>query len=786
MTYEIGFVLVLLLLALVFFVSEKLRMDLVALMVLAILAVSGMVTVDQALAGFSNPAVVTVWAMFILSAGLSATGVADLLGQKMLSIAGETEPRIILTVMLVTGMMSAFMNNVGVASLMLPVVMDIARRTGVSPSRLLMPMAYASLLGGLTTLIGTPPNLVASTALEQAGFEPFGLFAFAPVGIPSLILGSLFIAYLGRHLLPKGEPKLYGESRRTAGSMLRFDYEMESKKFQLTVGDNSPVVGDNLEKLGLGAVLGLSVYAVKRGGAVISDVDGTFVLQAGDVLLIHGSIDEFRYFMEWRAFELARGAEISELLDLQKVAYLRLFIAATSNLCGQSVQESEFSSRFSGYILSHQRGEDIARDGIGKKVLQAGDCLLVETKEEEVDAYRRSACFDRVIRIEGKALQQVYAPDQTLFELQIPEWSHFAGRKISQTRVSEVLGIRVVGIARRSGSNFHPVGDDVFQVGDKLLVQGSRETERLLNGLQNLQPSEGHEPGVVSGEELGLLEMTLSPQSQLAGKVIKDMNFRRRYGLQIQAIWRKGEVLSSHLWQESLELGDAILLSGPRDRMQDIAEDDDFLVLSQPLSETDSGKTGTKAAVSLLIMLGVVVLVMLNVLPIAVAAISGVVVMVATRCLNMDQAYRAIEWQSVFLIACMIPMGTAMQTSGAAQWVAEGVAQVASPFGPWGIVIGLYLLTSLATTIVPTTALVLIMAPIAIGAAAEFDVPPQMIMMAVAMAASASFTSPISHPANVMVMGPGGYRFVDYVKMGVLLAIVVMITSLLMIASLSW
>ena len=185
-------------------------------------------------------------------------------------------------------------------------------------------------------------------------------------------------------------------------------------------------------------------------------------------------------------------------------------------------------------------------------------------------------------------------------------------------------------------------------------------------------------------------------------------------------------------------------------------------------------------------MLGVVGLVLFGVLPIAVAAIAGVVVMVAMRCLHMDEAYRAIEWQSVFLIACMIPMGTAMQESGAAQWIADGVVYAAEPFGAWGMVIGLYLLTSVATTIVPTTALVLIMAPIAMGAAARFNLPPHMIMMAIAMAASASFTSPISHPANVMVMGPGGYRFIDYVKMGVLLAIIVMVTVLPMIALQKW
>ena len=788
MTYEIGFVLALLSVALVLFVSEKLRMDLVALLVLAVLAISGVVTMDQALEGFSNPAVITVWAMFILSAGLSKTGVADVIGRQVMRIAGEGEVRIIFTIMIATGVLSAFMNNVGVAALMLPVVMDIARRTGVSPSRLLMPMAYASLLGGLTTMIGTPPNLVASSALEQAGYEPFSLFDFSPVGVPALIVGSLFVAVIGRHLLPKDVPAHYQESLQTAGSMLRFDYEMEKHEFQLMVRDDSPLIGGTLEKMGLGAVLGLNVYAVQRGRQTLADVDGAFVVQGGDMLFIHGSIEEFRYFLKWRAFEMARGAEISELLALQKIAFLDLSVGSDSKLGGMTVAEIGFASRFSGYILSILRGPEVIREGIASQVIQPGDCLRVETREEDIPGYHDSGCFCEVEELHGEALSHLYEEDQTLFELEIPEWSHFAGRRISETNIGEVLHIRIVGIARKSGENYFPVGDDVFLSGDKLLVQGSEETEDLLNGLQSLEPSENNELGTLTGNDVGVSEVTLSPQSALAGKVIKDLNFRRRYGLQIQAIWRKGKVLNVGLWRERLELGDAILLSGSRERLSELSEDEDFLVLTTQQSEI--GKVGVKskgkAVVAACVMLGVVALVLLGVLPIAVAAITGVVVMVVARCLNMDEAYRAIEWQSVFLIACMIPMGTAMQESGTAQWIAQGVAYVAEPFGAWGMIIGLYILTSLATTIVPTTALVLIVAPIAMGAAARFDLPPQMIMMAVAMAASASFTSPISHPANVMVMGPGGYRFIDYLKMGVLLAILVMFTVLPMIAFLQW
>jgi di/tricarboxylate transporter len=182
-------------------VTEKLRADLVALLVLCLLGITGLVTPVQALEGFSNPAVVTIWTMFILSAGIAATGVADFIGERMLSISGNRESRVILVILLISRALSAFMNNIGVAAMMLPVTMDIARRTGLSPARLRMPMAFASLLGGLTTLVGTSLNLVAAGTLKQAGLESFGLFTFTPIGVPALIVGALCVAFVGRHFL---------------------------------------------------------------------------------------------------------------------------------------------------------------------------------------------------------------------------------------------------------------------------------------------------------------------------------------------------------------------------------------------------------------------------------------------------------------------------------------------------------------------------------------------------------------------------------------------------------
>ncbi|MCP5537585.1 MAG: SLC13 family permease [Akkermansiaceae bacterium] len=786
MNYEIGFVLALLLVSLVLFVSDKLRMDLVALLVLAVLAVAGLVSMEQALEGFSNPAVVTVWAMFILSAGLSATGVADVIGRQVFRMAGDTEPRIILTIMLATGVMSAFMNNIGVAALMLPVVMDIARRTGISPARLLMPMAYASLLGGLTTMIGTPPNLVAATALQQAGHEPFGLFSFTPVGLPALIAGSLFVAFLGRHLLPKEVPHKFRGKMVEAGPRLQFDYQIENRLFRLRVRPHSPLVGRTLADSRLGAVLGLNVYAVKRGETMHSDVDGGFIIDGGDILFLQGSIEEFRDFLQWQALEMASGREITELLAIQHVVFLDVALGDSSDLIGKRVGETQFSTRFCGHILAVIRGDRVTREGIAAIELSAGDRLLVETKNDNLNRYEQKGGFSSAEVLGPDRIGEVYPESETLFELSIPGQSHLTGMKISESGLGDVLQLRVVGIARKSGSSYFPTGDDRFETGDRLLVHGTRETAEWLQALQSLEVSEEDVLDPLERNEVGHTEITLSPQSRLVGQTVKALNFRKRYGLQILAIWRGGKAMTGYLWKTKLAFGDALLLSGPRERIEELTTDPDFLVLTRTADDVVAVKSRPKAIVASVVMLAVVVLVLGGVLPIAVAAIAGVVVMVGARCLSMDEAYRSIEWQSVFLIACMIPLGTAMQETGAAQWIAEGVATVAEPFGAWGIIMGLYLVTAAATTIVPTTALVLIMAPIAMDAAGRFGVPPHMIIMAVAMAASASFTSPISHPANVLVMGPGGYRFIDYVKMGIMLALVVMLTVLPMIAVLDW
>ena len=227
MTLEIGLVLAILAGSLALFVSEKVRMDVIALIVMSTLVVTGLVAPEDAVAGFANGAVVAVWAMFILSDGLTRTGIANVIGRTVLKYSGTSQGSMTVVIMLTGGILSAFMNNIGVAALMLPVVIEIARRTKIPASKLLMPLAYGCLLGGLTTMIGTPPNLLISGALQEAGETPFGLFHFTPIGGSVLLAGTLFIALAGRHLLPSIKPE--EETQRRSQRNLRTQYALHSR-----------------------------------------------------------------------------------------------------------------------------------------------------------------------------------------------------------------------------------------------------------------------------------------------------------------------------------------------------------------------------------------------------------------------------------------------------------------------------------------------------------------------------------------------------------------------------
>ena len=777
MTPEIATVLGILAISLILFISEVIRMDLVALLVLGALALTGLVTPNDALAGFSNSAVVTVWAMFILSEGLTRTGIADVIGRQVMRVAGTREFSIIVVIMITGAVLSAFMNNIGVAALMLPVVIDIARRTRIPPSRLLMPLAYSTLLGGLMTLIGTPPNLLISESLSQYGYEPFQLFDFTPLGGGVMIVGVLFIALFGRFLLPKTQTK---QDKHVSQRSLRSQYKLHERTFLLRVPARSVLVGRTLAESRIGSSTDLIILSLIRGGRSETFPGRQTILRGGDGILVQGRVDQFRELRRWSDLVIEREAPVLKSMVSSKVGYASVTINDGSPVVSELIRHAAFRTRFDVAVVGLMRNGGFRLTSLAYVPLKVGDQVLVQGEIDAINELEKYSDFADVEIFTPEQLAGQYHADERMFVVRVPKESELAGFTLRKSRLADVFDFRVLAVFREGQLKVMPRGDEVLDGGDLLLIEGQPGDLDVLRGLQelNIDTSIPQSLGAFDSERLTLMDATLDPRTRLAGRTAGELNFRERYGIELAAIWREGEPVGSDLANERLQIGDALLLLGPRDRLKLLASDSDFLVLT-PLGQQPPDTR--RAPLAALIMLAVVVTVMLGKAPIAIAAVIGGTVMVLVGCLSMEQAYRAIDWRAIFLIAGMLPLGTAMQSTGAAEFLADQVVLLLGDAGPWPVIMGLYILTAMATMIIPTAALVVLMAPIVLSAMADLGLAPETAMMAVAMAASASFTSPISHPANILVMGPGGYRFVDYLKVGVPLTIVVFITVMVLL-----
>jgi di/tricarboxylate transporter len=784
MTPEIAVVLGTIVVAIVLFITERLPMELVALLVLVGLAVSGLLTPAEALSWFSNPAVVTVWAVFILSGGMARTGVAGLLGRQVLRLSGHRagssdtggEVRLLVVIMLTAGIMSAFMNNVGVAALLLPVVMDIARRTGRPPSRLLMPLAFGSLLGGLNTLIGTPPNILISDALRDYGLRSFQLFDYTPVGLPITLAGVAFMVLVGRHLLPSRDP-VKEELPNSNARNLREFYGLQERLFLLRLPADSPLAGRTLAQSRLGAILGLNVVAILRNRRTQLAPKPDTLLHAGDRLLVQGRLEPLADLARDHLLLEEGALEVDRLVSSEMgIAEIRLSPECT--LVGQTLLQSGFRRRFGVNVLALRRGETIRRVDVRDLPLQAGDTLLVQGPRAALESLHSQPGFEFVRPASDADVAAVYHLHERLVALHVPADSTLVGRTLADGRLGAAFGLTVLGIQRGGTTRLMPGPDEEVQAHDTLLVEGRPGDLSALRGLESLEVEQQPptELGRLESAEVGLAEVVLSPYTTLVGKTLREIHFREKYGLSVLAIWREGRPYRSDLGAMALRLGDALLLYGSYERLKVLGSEPDFLVLTEgaqapPRLERAPWAVGIMAAVLLPVILGWV--------PISIAAVAGAVLMVLTGCLTMEEAYRHIEWQAVFLIAGMLPLAVAMEQTGTAQFLAEGLVALLGGLGPYAIVVGLFLLGTAATQVMPSAAVAVLLAPMAFNTAADLGVSPFPLLMTVAMAASASFLSPVAHPANLFIMGPGGYRFVDYIRVGLPLTLVVLAVLLL-------
>lgn len=775
MTSSILMVLSILGAASILLVTEWLVLEVTALLVLGGVAMTGLVSPSEALAGFSNPAVVTIWAVFILSGGLARTGVADAIGRRVLRLAGRRETPILVVVMLTAALMSAFMNNVAVAALLLPVAMDIARRTGHPPSRLLLPLAYGSLLGGLTTLIGTPPNILISDALRDSGLTPFSLFDFTPVGVSVMLAGILFMALFGRHLLPNRD--VARESAAAGPLELSEQYELKKRMLLMRVPAGSELAGKTLAESRLGSALGLYVVEIIRNGRHQLAPQPSAGLLPGDGLLVEGRLERMNALSGWRQLTLEPEAiELDQLLS-PKIGFGEARLAQGSVFAGKTLNEAEFRNRYRLSVLALRRDDEPRRSGLQDEPLQEGDLLLLHGGLDQLAALKGTADFTDLRPVSAEELERVYRLAERLLSMRIPQASLVAGKSLRESRLDDALGIQVVGIVREDGTLLMPEPEEELHADDRLIVEGKAADFFILRGLEGLEVEREvkAEMNELESARVGLVEAVLSPRTALAGKTLRQLGFREKYGLSVLAIWREGRAYRTNLSEMALRFGDALLLYGPREKLQLLGREPDFLLLTAAMQEVPRLE---KMEVATLIMTGVLLPVVLGVVPIYIAAVVGAAMMVATGCLSMTEAYRVIEWKAVFLIAGLLPLGTALERTGAARLLAESAVGVVGPYGPVAVLAGLLMITFIATCLIPTAALVVLLAPIVLSTSASMGISPHALMMAVSIAASASFMTPIAHPANVLVMGPGGYRFLDYLKVGLPLTLVVFLTIL--------
>jgi di/tricarboxylate transporter len=563
--------------AVVLFLSDRLRVDLVALLVALSLGLTGVLTAQETFSGFSRTAVMTIMGIFVLAEGLQRTRVTERVGGLLVRVAGKNEAWMSMVVMGTGAFLSLFMNTIAAASVLLPAVSGAARKSGVRPSRLLMPLAFGTLLGGSATLL-TTTNIVVSSLLRDNNLQGFGLLDFAPVGLVLVAAGMVYMAVWGRRKLPE-----YGSNYKPASGNLT-----------------------------------------------------------------EGSLPEI-YRLDER--------------------FLRMQVIPESDLVG----------------------------------VPLGECLLRERYHLNVVAIERDT-------------KPIYAlsPDIT------------------------------------------------FRPGDIVWVEGRHEEVSPLHLGPSLQllPNNGNGFKLNSPTVI-VCEAVLAPRSALIGQTLVDAHFREKYEMNVLAIWRAGRPIRTHLEETPLHFGDALLLQGPRNRMPALRTEPDLIVLSG--GHDDAAYPRGKSILAIVIMLGTLLLASFGPYSIGEVMIAGAVLMVLMGVLTMDQAYTAIDWKSIFLVAGMLPMGIAMTKTGAANLLGEKILAVVGPLGPLALLAGMVILAVLLTQTMNGAAVSTFLTPIAIDAALRIGAEPRALAMGVAVATSMAFITPLGHPVNILVMGPGGYRFRDMV-----------------------
>lgn len=613
MTFEMWLTLAILGFAILLFITEWLRVDVVALIVVTALMVSGILSAKDAIAGFSNPVVLTIASLFVIGGGILQTGLAATIGNQILRIAGTHPLRLMVTVVLAVALLSAFMSDTGTVAVLLPAVMSLALSAKISPSKLLIPLSYGALLGGAATLIGTPPNLVVSDLLRQNGYEAFGFFSYTPVGLLLIVVGVVYLILVEKRLLPD-RAVVQEVQRIETPAELAQRYELPNHLFRLRVRRNAPLVG-------------------------------------------------------------------------------------------KTIVEAAFGRQFNVNIIELRR--------------------------------------DTGLRNEGRQIWGVGEKPQGL----------------------------------------KPSIETTFQHDDILIVQGTPTDVAHLAASWNLgvQPAESTDEKAIINQEVGLAEVLLPSTSRLIGKTLPDLSFGSVYHLSVLGIRRPGHEEALPLKTTPLRFGDTLLVQGAWQNILALRKARrDFVVMGQP-EQMLGPANRSKAPIAALILVGMLIAMVGEFVPLTTASMLGGLLMILTGCLTIDDAYDFIDWKSIVLVAGMLPMSTALEKTGLINLAADQLTATLGNLGPLWVLGGLFLGTAIFTQVLSNTATTVLLAPLGLVAAQNLGVQPHAFLMAIAIAASMAFASPVASPVNTLVMGAGNYRFSDYIKIGSPLILITMLIALLML-----
>jgi len=525
------------------------------------------------------------------------------------------------------------------------------------------------------------------------------------------------------------------------------------------------------------------VIGINRGRQTTLAPEIHEIIRRGDELIVEGRLDRIQEMNNWGQLLSASVHSGEQILTGFGMQVAEVQLAADSPWLGKTLAELGFRNRYGLNVLQIRRiGRQITQN-VKSRTLLAGDVLTVHGPVDSIaELVGSEGAMTPVVLLDDE-VESNEELTRKVRVFSIPNQSRLLGMTVSNSCLGDALDVQILAIIREDDTAIVPASEVKFEPGDRLVVWGLSDLVAilLLQGLEAVfdrNQEEVEDLSILRNDLVGLVEVILSPYALLGGQTLQDLNFREKYGLTVLAVWRRGKVIRTGLRDLQLQLGDALLLFGPWKRMEALGRDQDFVVLSGKVQEVVREE---KAKTALTIMAAVLLPVILGWVPIYIAVVLGAACMVLTRCLTMDEAYRYIEWKAVFLIAGMLPLGVALDKTGAASLAAEKVIALLGPFGPYGVLFGLLSITFIATSIIPTAALVVLMVPIALKTSAGLGISPYPLMMGIAMSASSSFTSPISHPANVLVMGPGGYKFLDYVKVGVPLTLVILVLLMILI-----